>query len=122
MPEAIDNLVRRIRQLEIEKVAVSRDRDDASRARLARIDEEIAELKAEERTLRGQWETERTVIQKIRALKEQIEQLHGEEQKAEREGNLARVAEIRYGQIRELQSQLEKAHQQLSRYRLKAGC
>ena len=59
MPEEIDNLTRRIRQLEIENVAVSRDRDDASRERLAKIDEEIAELKGEERTLRGQWEQER---------------------------------------------------------------
>ncbi|MDD5088968.1 MAG: Clp protease N-terminal domain-containing protein, partial [bacterium] len=95
MPEEIDALVRRIRQLEIEKVAVARERDEASKERLARIEEEIVELKEQEKTLRSQWETEKGVIQTIRSLKEQIEQSHLDEQKAEREGNLARVSEIR---------------------------
>ncbi|RPH94440.1 ATP-dependent chaperone ClpB [candidate division KSB1 bacterium] len=114
MPEEIDSLVRRIRQLEIEKVAVAREKDDASKERLSRIEEEIGELQGEERKHREKWDKERGIIQNIRKLKEQIEQAHVHEQTAEREGNLARVSEIRYGKLRELKSQIETAEKDLA--------
>ncbi len=114
MPEEIDNLVRRIRQLEIEKVAVARETDDASKERLSRIEDEIARLKADETGLRKRWESEKAIIQKIRSLKEQIEAAHVTEQKAEREGNLALVSEIRYGKLRELQRELDEAQARLT--------
>ena len=114
MPEEIDSLVRRIRQLEIEKVAVAREKDEASKERLARIEEDIRDLQMEEKGLRAKWEKERGVIQSIRKLKEQIEQARVQEQAAEREGDLARVSEIRYGKLRDLNSQLEKAQKDLA--------
>ncbi|MFZ5432689.1 MAG: ATP-dependent chaperone ClpB [Calditrichota bacterium] len=114
MPEEIDNLVRRIRQLEIEKVAVARETDEASKERLSRIADEIARLKGDETGLRKRWESEKGIIQKIRSLKEQIEAAHVTEQKAEREGNLALVSEIRYGKLRELQRELDEAQARLA--------
>jgi ATP-dependent Clp protease ATP-binding subunit ClpB len=121
MPEEIDNLTRRIRQLEIEKVAVSREHDEASKERLSRIEEELNDLKKQQVDLRKQWDQEKSIIQRIRALKEQIESAHTEEQKAEREGNLARVSEIRYGKLRELNDSLTKAQKQLAEFQHGGG-
>ncbi len=109
MPEEIDQLVRRIRQLEIEKVGIARDADAAAKDRIQRVEEELKSLKKQEKELRDHWEEERRVIQKIRTLKEEVEQVKLEEQKAERDGNLARVSELRYGKQRELQTALERA-------------
>ncbi len=115
MPDEIDSLVRKIRQLEIEKVAVAREKDAASQERLNAIDEELVKLKAEEKTLRLQWEQEKKVIQQSRQIKEQIEQAKLEEQKAERMGDLGKVSEIRYGLLRELERKLESAQQEMSK-------
>ncbi|MBK6767139.1 MAG: AAA family ATPase [bacterium] len=115
MPDEIDKLVRKIRQLEIEKVAVAREKDAASKERLESIDEELNALKSEEKTLRLQWEQEKKVIQSIRSIKEQIEAAKLESKKAERMGDLGKVSEIRYGLLRELERKLENAQAEMSK-------
>ncbi|HSB34344.1 MAG TPA: ATP-dependent chaperone ClpB, partial [Nitrospirota bacterium] len=114
MPTELDEVERRIRQLEIEREAVRKDQDPASRERLAKIDKEIAELSEKKSGLRAQWQAEKEGIQKIRAVKEQIEQARIEAEKAERSGNLGRAAELRYGRLLELQKQLESESAQLA--------
>jgi len=114
MPDEIDALVRKIRQLEIEKVAVAREKDAASKERLEVIEDELGSLKAEEKTLRLQWEQEKKVIQNIRSIKEQIEAAKLDEQKAERMGDLGKVSEIRYGVLRELERKLERAQSDMN--------
>lgn len=115
MPDEIDTLVRRIRQLEIERVAVARERDGASQERLKTIDEELLKLKADEHALRLQWEQEKKIIQQIRQIKEQIEQAKLEEQQAERIGDLGKVSEIRYGLLRDLERKMERAQTDLAK-------
>jgi len=107
MPTELDEVERRIRQLEIEREAVKKEQDPASRERLAKIEKEIAELSEKRSGQRAQWQAEKGGIQKIRAIKEQLEQARIDAEKAEREGNLARAAELRYGTFLELQKQLE---------------
>ncbi len=115
MPDEIDTLVRKIRQLEIERVAVAREKDGASLERLKAIDEDLLKLKAEEQSLRLQWEQEKKVIQQIRQIKEQIEQAKLEEQQAERVGELGKVSEIRYGLLRDLERRMERAQADLAK-------
>ncbi len=107
MPTELDEVERRIRQLEIEREAVKKEQDPASRERLARIEKEISELSEKRSGLRAQWQMEKGGIQKIRAIKEQTEQARIDAEKAEREGNLGRAAELRYGRLLELQKQLD---------------
>ncbi|MBU1707958.1 AAA family ATPase, partial [bacterium] len=114
LPEEIDTLVRRIRQLEIEHVGIARDKSEAANERLARIEMELKELKTQEKELRGRWTREKEVIAEIRSLKERIEKEKDEEKRAERDGNLARVSEIRYGSLLELNKALDKANAKLS--------
>lgn len=113
MPVEIDEVERKITQLEIERQALMKEQDAASRDRLGKIEKEMAGLKSSREAMRSHWQKEKETIQKIRSLKEKIEETKQEEQQAEREGNLARVAEIRYGQIGELQKKLEKENQDL---------
>jgi ATP-dependent Clp protease ATP-binding subunit ClpB len=114
LPLELDEVERKITQHEIERQALLKEKDPASQERLARVDKELAELKSTRETLRAHWGKEKSTIQKIRELKEKIEAAKREEQQAEREGNLAKVAEIRYGRIGELQKQLEKENQTLA--------
>jgi ATP-dependent Clp protease ATP-binding subunit ClpB len=107
MPTELDEVERRIRQLEIEREAVKKEQDPASRERLAKIEKEIAELSEKRSGQRAQWQSEKSGIQKIRTIKEQIEQAKIDADKAEREGNLGRAAELRYGKLMDLQKQLE---------------
>jgi ATP-dependent Clp protease ATP-binding subunit ClpB len=107
MPTELDEVERRIRQLEIEREAVKKEQDDASRERLVKIEKEIAELAEKRSGLRAQWHAEKEEIQKIRSIKEQIEQTRIDAEKAAREGNLGRAAELRYGRLLELQKQLD---------------
>ena len=113
MPVEIDEVERKITQLEIERQALMKELDATSRDRLGKIEKEMADLKSSREAMRSHWQKEKETIQKIRSLKEKIEETKQEEQQAEREGNLARVAEIRYGQIGELQKKLEKGNQDL---------
>ncbi len=114
LPLELDEVGRKMTQLEIERQALLKEKDKASQERLGRVDQELAELKSSRETMRAHWTKEKGTIGKIRELKEKIEGGKREEQQAEREGNLAKVAEIRYGRIAELQKQLEKENQTLT--------
>jgi ATP-dependent Clp protease ATP-binding subunit ClpB len=113
MPAELDGIERKVKQLEIEREAVRRERDDASRARLADIERELADLNQARTALEAHWRTEKESIQSIRAMKGQIEQARGEAEQREREGNLGRVAEIRYGVIAGLEKKLKEASARL---------
>lgn len=113
MPSELDELERKIRQLEIEKQAVKKETDKASKDRLAGIEKEIAELSEKRNGLKAQWQSEKEVIQKIRAIKEEIETARISAEKAEREGDLGKAAELRYGRMTELQKNLEAENKRL---------
>ena len=110
VPEEIDELVRKIQQLEIEREAIRRENDTAKEKLLT---EEINALKVKEYELRTQWEAEREVANKIQQNKEQIEKLKLEAEQAERDGNYARVAEIRYGILKKLDEDIRKQNEKL---------
>ncbi len=107
MPTELDEVERRITQLEIEREAVKKEQDPGSRDRLAKIEHDIQELCGKRNGLKTQWQSEKSAIQKIRSVKEQIEHAKIDADKAEREGNLGRAAELRYGKLLELQRQQE---------------
>jgi len=113
LPVEVDEVERKITQLEIERQALLQEKDKASRERLEKMEKELAELKVSGEAMRVHWQKEKEAIQNIVALKERIEESKREEQRAEREGNLAKVAEIRYGRIGELQKKLQKENQAL---------
>lgn len=108
MPTELDELERKLRQYEIEKQAVIKEKDEASRARLEKIREEIAGLSEKRDILKTQWMKEKEAIVKISSIKEDLERTKIEAEKAEREGDLNRAAELKYGRLTELQKQLEK--------------
>ena len=111
VPEEIDNLNRRIRQLEIEREAIRREND---KKRIDVLSKEIEDQKARESSLRAKWEGERDLLQKIQKNKTLIEQLKIEAQQAERQGDYGRVAEIRYGKLVEVQNQISKLQDEFS--------
>ena len=115
MPAEIDEIQRKITQLEIEKEALKKESDKASKERLSRLEADLSNFKAEILQMKAHWESEKEAIQTIRELKEKQEQLGIEAQKYERQGNLAKVAEIRYGITTALEKQMEEAQQKLSR-------
>lgn len=106
MPEELDEVQRRIMQLEIEREAIRRENDHDKEAKLNR---EISELSEVRNKLSAQWQNEKQLLQEVRQLREQIESLKLEAEQAERQGDYGRVAEIRYGRIREAQTNLNKA-------------
>ncbi len=110
VPEDIDNLDRRIRQLEIEREAIRREKD---KERVESLTHEIEELKSREAALRAKWQGERDLLQKIQHNKDSIEQLKVEAQQAERQGDYGRVAEIRYGKIVDAEKQIAALEQEL---------
>jgi ATP-dependent Clp protease ATP-binding subunit ClpB len=114
VPVVIDVLDRRKRQLDIERRALERDRAPASKVRLREIEEEMKRLDEELKRLRAHWEKERDLIGKIRQTKERMDALRLEEQRAERAGDLGRVAEIRYGSIAGLEKELQKLSGELA--------
>jgi len=115
MPTEIDQLERRATQLEIEKQALKKEDDPNSRERLAQIDKELADLRERANALKAVWKQEKDLIARTRERKERLEQLKIEEQAEERKGNLQRVAEIRYGLIRQTEEELKKLTAQLER-------
>ena len=115
MPEELDSLERKIKQLEIEKEALKREKDADSAKRLEEIQQELANLTEKRNALKSQWQVEREQIQEIRRMKSEIERLRTEADKYEREGDLARVAEIRYGKIAELEKRLEEKSKELAK-------
>src|SRR6478752_2804696 len=102
MPFEIDVVERRIRQLEIEKAALAKETDDASKQRLAALEAELAELEEQRDGMVAHWQSERDAIAEIRELMEQLEQARTEAERAERDGDLEQAAELRYGTMREL--------------------
>jgi ATP-dependent Clp protease ATP-binding subunit ClpB len=114
MPEELDVLERKKTQLEIEREALKKEDDDASRERLSQVGQEIADLSDEGGALKTRWDNEKTVIAEVRELKERREQLQAELQRAQRGGDLERAAEIQYGLVREIDTDLEKAQQRLT--------
>ncbi|MHB1535931.1 MAG: ATP-dependent chaperone ClpB [Acidimicrobiales bacterium] len=108
-PTEIDVVDRRIAQLEIERLALEKETDAASRERLARLDEELANLREVSDGLTARWNNEKEAVDAISNLQEEIESLRGEAERAERDGDYARASEIRYGQLRELDARLGEA-------------
>jgi ATP-dependent Clp protease ATP-binding subunit ClpB len=109
MPVEIDEIERRIMQLEIERQALLKEKDAHSKERRSQIERELAKLKEDSSAKKARWQAEKEAIGKIRKLKEQIEQLKKEEQRFERAGELAKVAEIRYGKIAAAEQELKQA-------------
>jgi len=114
MPEELDTLERKVKQLEIEREALKREKDDASAKRLEELQNELSELNSERSTLRTHWNMEKQKIQKIRTMKSEIETLKQDADKFERDGDLGKVAEIRYGRIVNLEKQLKDETQKLA--------
>jgi len=113
MPIEIDEVERKIMQLEIERQALKREEDKASKERLTQLEREIHNLKETSSGLKAHWQNEKESIQRIRSLKEKLESTKVEEQKAQREGDLNRAAELRYGTLTQLQKELEAANLKL---------
>ena len=109
-PEELDEITRRLRQLEIEREAIKREGDEA---KLDALNKEIAELQEREKNFRAKWEGEKEVLAKIQQDKQQMEQLKFEAERAEREGDYGRVAEIRYGKLQQLQHDIDAQQEQL---------
>jgi len=107
MPFEIDVVERRIRQLEIEREALKKETDDVSKQRLAALEDELAELSEKRSAMVAHWENEKQAITEIRDLKEQLETARTEAERAEREGDLERAAQLRYGTIREIETEIE---------------
>jgi len=107
MPIEIDVVERRIRQLEIEKAALAKETDEVSKQRLDAIEAELAELSEQRAGMVAHWENEKRAITEIRDLKEQLENARGEAERVEREGDLERAAQLRYGTMRELEAEIE---------------
>ena len=119
MPEEIDELERRIVQSEIEKQALKKEKEKSVKAKLEKLNKELAELKEKRDVLKARWQKEKELIDKINALKEQLDSLKIEEQNAERRGELEKVAEIRYGKLVQKQKEIEKFSQQLAEIQVK---
>jgi len=114
MPVEIDEIQRKITQAEIEKEALKKETDSASKERLTKLEAELGDMKEDILAMKVHWQNEKDLIQEIRKIKEQLEQLGVEAGQAEREGDLAKVAEIRYGRITELENRLKAANEQLA--------
>ncbi len=113
MPTEIDELDRKRIKMEIEQEALKKEKDKASKERLAKLKQELADLNDQLNAMKGQWQLEKDVIQRIRDIKAEIDEAHMEEQRAERQGDLSKVAEIRYSKIVELERELEQQNTKL---------
>jgi ATP-dependent Clp protease ATP-binding subunit ClpB len=112
-PAEIDEIQRKITQLEIEKEALKKETDNASKDRLGKLDKDLGSLKEDFNRLNAHWQNEKDFIATIQTIKSELDQIDIEEHQAEREGNLERVAELRYGKRNELKGRLELANQKL---------
>ena len=113
MPTEIDELERKIMQLEIERQALVKEKDAPSKERLKKLDEELAQLKAKSAEMKGRWKKEKEVIDRIRKAKEEIEKTKLDEERFEKAGRLDKVAELRYGVVKNLEKELEKENKAL---------
>ncbi len=114
MPLEIDEVERRIKQLEIERAALRKETDEASKERLEKLERELADLQERSGAMKAHWQREKEHIDRIRSLKSEIEAARGEADRAERDGDLERAAELRYGRIVELQRQVDAENDALA--------
>ncbi|PKL84004.1 MAG: ATP-dependent chaperone ClpB [Ignavibacteriae bacterium HGW-Ignavibacteriae-3] len=114
MPEELDAVERKVKQLEIEREALKREKDSDSAIRLEELQKELSELEEERNKLRSHWQLERDKIQKIRSMKSDIEKAKTDAERFEREGNLGKVAEIRYGLINDLERKMKIESEELN--------
>jgi ATP-dependent Clp protease ATP-binding subunit ClpB len=114
MPADLDEILRRIMQLEIEREALKKESDSASKDRLKKIEKEIADLKSESDALKAQWQAEKEGVQRLRTLREQLEQTKVEIDKAERQYDLNKAAELKYGKLTELERKLKAEESRLA--------
>ena len=112
LPEELDEIERRLKQLEIEREAIKREKDEA---KLAQLNKEIAELKGQETSYKAKWQSEKELVNKIQQNKKEIEQLKFEADKAEREGDYGKVAEIRYGKLQSLENEIKSIQEDLKK-------
>ena len=110
VPEELDEITRRLKQLEIERAAIKRENDTV---KLKQLNAEIEDLQKQEKEIRGKWESEKALVSKIQQDKQSMEQLKIEADNAERDGNYGRVAEIRYGKLKELEQDIAKIQEEL---------
>jgi ATP-dependent Clp protease ATP-binding subunit ClpB len=113
MPAELDEILRRVMQLEIEREALKKETDPASKDRLARLEKELAELHAQADSLKAQWQAEKQAVNRLRALRQQIEETKTEIERAEREYDLNRAAQLRYGRLAELERKLAAEEERL---------
>ncbi|WP_158847836.1 ATP-dependent chaperone ClpB [Saccharothrix deserti] len=114
MPAELDELTRRVMRLEIEEAALAKETDEVSRTRLAELRKELADLHAEADAMRAQWEAERSALHKVQALRQEIEQVRLQAERAERDYDLNRAAELRHGRLPELERRLDAEEQHLT--------
>ena len=114
MPAELDEMLRRIMQLEIEREALKKEKDAASKDRLKKIEKEVADLKSDSSALQAQWQAEKEAVQRLRALREQLDQTRTEIEKAERQYDLNRAAELKYGKLTELERKLKAEEARLA--------
>jgi ATP-dependent Clp protease ATP-binding subunit ClpB len=115
MPAELDEISRRVMQLEIEREALKKETDPVSRQRLEKLEKELAELRSQADSLRAQWQSEKQGVQRLRGLREQIEQTRIEIEQAERQYDLNRAAELRYGKLAELERRLQSEEELLAK-------
>src|SRR5579875_310425 len=114
MPTEIDVVSRRMRQLEVERLSLAKETDPASKERLAKLDEELADLREQVDAMTAHWQSEKDAISAIREVKGELEAARGQAERFERDGDLAKAAEIRYGQVPELERRVEEATKALA--------
>jgi ATP-dependent Clp protease ATP-binding subunit ClpB len=114
MPEELDIIERKVKQLEIEREALKREKDSESFSRLEDIQKELSELQEERNRLKSHWQLEKEKIQKIRSMKSDIEKARADAERFERDGNLGKVAELRYGVINELERKMKLESEELA--------
>ena len=110
LPEELDEIERRLKQLEIEREAIKREKDDA---KLVHLNKEIEELREQEKSFKAKWQSEKELVNKIQQNKQEIEQLKFDADQAEREGDYGKVAEIRYGKLKELEDEINTIQEEL---------
>ncbi len=120
-PQALDEIDRQVMQLEIEREALKKEKDEASKNRLAELEQLLANLKEESAELTSRWQAERDAISQVQALKEQIDQVRVEIEAAERDYNLQKAAELRYGKMRQLESELQAASERVRQLQAKGA-
>ena len=114
MPAALDEISRRVMQLEIEREALKKEKDSASKQRLDKLEKELANLKAQADALKARWQAEKQAVQRLRSIREQIEQTKIDIEKAEREYDLNRAAELKFGTLADLERRLQEEEKRLS--------